>query len=99
MTLTTEIFVLAVFLLALPVLFFLFKSTQFPGAHCFLTAFIFLLCSNIFTVIEMWIYPGLCNLLEHLSITLSSVFFFIALRVFINARLKSLEHTPGNPSR
>ena len=99
MILSTEIFVFIVFLIALPVFIFLFRSAKIPSSGYFLTAFVCLLASNIFTVAEMWFFSHIFNLLEHLSIALSSVFFFWALRGFLIARTNPGEHSTGRLHR
>lgn len=87
MGLSTEIFVLIVFLVALPICIILFKSAQLPGDKYFFLAFVSLLASNLFTVLEAWFFPAALNLLEQFSITLSAFFFLLAMRIFIRERV------------
>ena len=77
MDLSSEIFVLILFIIALPVLILLYRSTPMPGAKYFLAAYICLIFSNTFTVIETWYLYNIFNMLEHIFITVSSGFFFV----------------------
>lgn len=89
---STEIFVLILFVIALPVLIFLYKSTPMPGAKYFLVAYICLILSNIFTVIEAWYFFDFFNTLENIFITICSIFFFVFIWKLTN---RSQKHHSG----
>lgn len=89
MDVSTEIFALAIFVIALPVLILIFKPTNLPGAKWFLAAYICLLLSNTFSVIESWVFYDISNFLEHIFTAISSVLFFIAIRIFTTRRADS----------
>ncbi len=89
---STEPFVLLLFLVALPLIIVLFRNEELPGAKYFFLSFLFLLGSNIFTVVEEWIFPTLFNILEHVFIALASVAFYLAIRLFIAERVKTAEN-------
>lgn len=86
----TEIFVLTMFLIALPLCVMLFRSTRLPGDRYFFLSFLALLFSNVFTVVEGWLMPAFFNELEHLFIFLSSVSMFIAVFSFVRDRHQHL---------
>lgn len=88
---STELFVLLLFLVALPLLLVLFRNSELPGTRFFLWSFLFLLASNVFTVVESWIYPTLFDVLEHLFNTFAAAAFFMAIRQFIISRRNAVQ--------
>lgn len=89
MIISTEIFVLIIFVLAFPIFIFLFRSTGLPGSKYFLATFVFLLLSNIFTVLEEFFLPRLFNILENGSIALGAFWFFMAVRELVSRQAGS----------
>lgn len=79
---TTEIFVLVLFILSFPISITLLKSAELPGDRYFFSAYIFLLLSNAFTVIEEYFFYEFFDLLEHFSIAMSAFLLFLAIRKF-----------------
>lgn len=51
-----------------------------PGLKTFLLAFLFVLCSQIFTVIEGFYLPNVFNILEHLTYVIAGCIFAFACR-------------------
>jgi len=89
MIISTELFVLVVFVLAFPIVIFLFRSADLPGDKFFLAAFSFLLLSNIATVVEEFFLPEFFDILENGSIAISSFWFFLAVHKLISQRTRS----------
>jgi len=86
---STELFVLVVFVLAFPIVIMLFKSADLPGDKYFLAAFCFLLVSNIATVVEEFYLPKFFDILENGSIAISSFFFLLAIHKLIRHQTRS----------
>lgn len=84
---STELFVLLLFLVALPLLVALFRDAALPGKRYFFFSFLFLLLSNIFTVVEGWLLPKLFDLMEHLFIMFASLSFYLAIHLFVSSRI------------
>lgn len=68
MTLSTEVFVLMIFLIGFPLFWGVLRNAKLPGARWFLLTYFFMLCSNIFTVLEEFAWNTLFNTLEHASL-------------------------------
>jgi len=79
MPLNTEVFVMIIFIAGLPFYYGLLRDSDLNGSSFFLLAYIFLLLSNIFTVIEEFWLNYFFNICEHLFITLSAIMFIIAI--------------------
>lgn len=62
-------------LLMFPLLFLILVRGEVPRFGFFLAAAFCILVSHTATVIEAWYFPVFFNLLEHLSILLSGIFF------------------------
>ena len=78
MILSTEIFVMIISFIGLPLFYGMVYSSKMPGTRFFWYAYFALLLSNTFTVIEEYWYYDLFNTLEHVMIIFGSVFIFIA---------------------
>lgn len=91
MPLSTEIFVMLIFIAGLPFYYFLLRDPQLEGCQWFLAAYIFLVLSNIATVAEEFFWNQGLNFFEHLFIALSSVMFVMA--------ILKLTRTSGSKSR
>ena len=90
MQLTTEMFVLVIYIAGLPLCFKLFSSLTLPGGKHFSLAYLSFTISNIFTVFETWFAETLLNIFEHLSITLGTMFLFLAVRKIVEHNNKRL---------
>jgi len=78
MVYSTELFVMIIYIIGVPLFAGVIRSADLPGAGFFIIAYLFLAISNIFTVAEGLWFESLCNFIEHVSITISSMFFFAA---------------------
>jgi len=74
MNLSSEFFVLAVFLAGIFLYWRLLRDSALPGRHLFLTAFLFFLVSNIATVVEEFLFYNFFDMLEQICITGGSLF-------------------------
>lgn len=72
MHLTTEIFVMVIYIFCLPIVLLGFRSGKVPGATFFVLAYSFLVLSNIFTVVEAFWLESMFNFLEHSCLLISS---------------------------
>ncbi len=72
MNLTTEFFVLCIFLVGLPFFYSMLRDSGLKAWRFFFASYLFLALSNIFTVIEGFGFHDFFNLCQHLSIALSS---------------------------
>ncbi|MCG6908525.1 MAG: hypothetical protein LJE94_00205 [Deltaproteobacteria bacterium] len=73
MTLSTEFFVMVIFIAGGPFFYVVLRSSELPGRRYFMGAYVFLLLSNIFTVVEEFWLNSFFNTCEHVSIALGSV--------------------------
>jgi len=78
----TEVFVLAVFVIGLPLSWGMLRRSAIRGGGCFIAGYCALLLSNIFTIIEECWYHDLFNLCEHLSIAAGAAMFLAAIIQF-----------------
>lgn len=78
MPLSTEVFVMIIFIVGLPFYHAMLHRADLPGHRFFMTAFMFLTVSNIFTVIEEFWFNYFFNICEHSFIALGSIMLLIA---------------------
>ena len=83
MIFSTEVFVMIINLIGLPLFAGVIRSARLPGSRFFVLAYFSLMLSNIFTVVEELRLSYWFNFLEHASVTMSSIFFFFAIRALI----------------
>ena len=89
MQLSSEIFVMVIFLIGVPIILFTLHESDLPEHRFFMAAYILLAFSNIFTVVEEFWLGAFFNFLEHLFITIASFVFFIAV-IRMTSRQKSV---------
>ena len=77
MQLTSEAFVLVIFIVGFPFLYSIFRETDIPGRRWFLLAYSSLTLSNFFTVIESLMLHNLFNLCEHIFIMAAAVLILL----------------------
>jgi len=78
-SLSSEIFVLIVFITALPICVSSLKSTSFPEKRTFLFSYVCFLLSNVCTVLETWFFETILDLFEHLFMSLGAFFLLWAI--------------------
>ena len=78
MPLSTEIFVMSIFLAGAPFYYLILRDSELKGRYFFIITYIFLVLSNIATVVEELKFNYFFNVCEHLLITLSSITMLIA---------------------
>ena len=78
MTLSTEFFVLTIFIAGVPFFYSMLRDSGIGGWVYFFIAYIFLTFSNIFTVVEEIRYNTFFNLCEHSSIAFASIMLLVA---------------------
>jgi len=79
-----------IYIIGVPLFIGVLRSADLPGAGFFISAYVCLLLSNIFTVLEGFWFAAQCNFIEHASITCSAVFFYIAIdRLLANRSRKT----------
>jgi len=91
MVYSTELFVMVVFILGTPILTGIIRSSRIPGAPFFITAYVLLTLSNIFTVVEGLWFERLFNALEHVSVFASSLSILAAVIALLRARRRMNE--------
>jgi len=62
-------------ILSIPILMFVLCKKEVPRYGFFLIALLFIILSHIFTVAETFFFFHAFNLMEHIAILISSVFF------------------------
>ena len=97
MPLSTEVFVMFIFLFGLPFFYSLLRDPQLAGGNWFLAAYACLLLSNIATVVEEFWLNRFFNFCEHLLITLSSILFVIAVTKLVRASEPRKDGIPSKP--
>lgn len=79
MPLSTEVFVMAIFIAGVPFFYFILQDSDLQGRIFFMLAYVLLTLSNIFTVLEEFWLNTLFNTLEHIFITLGSISMLVAI--------------------
>ena len=79
MPLSTEIFMMCIFIVGLPLFDGLLRDSELIGAPFFLLSYLLLFFTNIFTVVEEFWLNTFFNFCEHAFITASSILLFIAI--------------------
>jgi len=78
MPLSTEVFVMIIFIASGPFFYFILRDLDLQGRNCFIGAYVFLTLSNTFTVLEEFWFNFFFNACEHLSITIGSIMLLVA---------------------
>lgn len=78
MPLSTEVFVMIIFISGLPFFYAIFKDSGLKGKGYFMAAYIVLTLSNCFTVVEEFWMNRLFNFGEHSFITIGSILMLAA---------------------
>lgn len=78
MSLSTELFVMTIFIAGSPFFYFVLRDSDLRGRNYFMYAFLSLVFSNIFTVIEEFGMYTFFDTCEHVFITIASIMMFIA---------------------
>lgn len=73
---------MVIYLIGFPLFTGLILRTGLPGSGYFITAYFFLMCSNIFTVVEEFGLNSFFNSCEHISITIGAVAMLMAIIQF-----------------
>ncbi len=79
MDLSSEIFVLCIFLVGILLFYNLLHNSELPGRRYFFLSMLVFLLSNISTVVEEFIFNAFFNTLEHLSIGAASLLLLVAI--------------------
>jgi hypothetical protein len=74
----SEIITLIMGIIGLVILWDTFKKFKLPATDLIKAAYLCILCSYLFTILEGIVYPAFFNLVEHLGYTLAGVFFAAA---------------------
>lgn len=82
----TELFVVILNLIGLPLFTAVIRAPGLPGNSFFVAAYITILFSNISSILEGFWLAEAFNFLEHAMIALSSLLFLIAIRKFVRGR-------------
>lgn len=86
MILSTELFVMVVFIIGFPLFTGALRGAELPGSLFFILSYLFLLLSNIFTVIEEFCLYNVFNTLEHLMIAAGALMMLIAVWTLTKAK-------------
>lgn len=89
MSLNTELFVMVIYVLCLPIVLIGFRSSKVPGSIFFILAYSCMVLSNIFTVVETFLLEGFFNFLEHSCVLISSACMLMAVRILTTSSLHS----------
>ena len=73
MPISSEVFVMLLFVAGAPIFISILKKRYIPEHRLFLLSYLFLMFSNIFSVVEEFWFECLFNPLEHLFITFAAV--------------------------
>ena len=92
MPLSSELFVMVIFLIGIPIILYTLRDSELPEHRFFMAAYLSLVLSNIFTVLEEFWLTSFFNFLEHLFITFASVAFLMAV-----IRMTSRQEPIQNP--
>jgi len=79
MPLSTEVFVMIIFISGMPFFYTIFRDSGLKGAGYFIMAYISLTLSNCFTVLEEFWLNSLFNFGEHLFIAIGSAMMLTAI--------------------
>lgn len=79
MPLSTEVFVMIIFISGIPFFYTIFHDSGLKGAVLFMLAYICLTVSNCLTVLEDFWLNSLFNFGEHLFISIAAVLMFAAI--------------------
>ena len=90
MELSSEVFVMFLFIIGLPLFFSILRDRTIPEHWLFMLVYFLLTLSNIFTVVEEFRFEKQFNLLEHCSISLAAVTMLTA--VIRLSRYKRKKH-------
>ena len=69
---------MVIFIIGVPLIIVTLRDTHLPESRLFITAYLFLVFSNIFTVLEGVCFESLLNFLEHLFVTIASIIILVA---------------------
>jgi hypothetical protein len=86
MPLSTEVFVMIIFICGLPFFYIIFKDSGLKGKGFFMLAYCSLALSNCFTVVEEFWLERLFNMGEHAFIAIGSILMLVALLKMTAAR-------------
>ena len=78
MPLSTEIFVMVIFLAGAPLFYFMLKGSELQGHRYFLLSYISLALSNICTVVEEFLLNSFFNACEHFFISIGAFLLLMA---------------------
>lgn len=78
MPLSTEVFVMVIFIAGGPFFYLILWDSNLQGREFFMTAYILLAFSNIFTVVEEFWLNWFFNLCEHAFITMGAAMLLAA---------------------
>lgn len=67
-----------IFIIGYPFIYLNLKGSGLLGRHNFMRAYVFLMLSNIFTVIETFSLAEFFNICEHVFILFGSIMFLLA---------------------
>lgn len=73
MPLSTEVFVMVIFIVGLPFFYAILKNSGMRGGGFFMISYLLMTLSNTFTVLEEFWLNGLFNFCEHAFITAGAV--------------------------
>ena len=73
MPLSSEVFVMLLFIVGVPLFYIILKDRTIPEHRLFMLVYLQLTFSNIFTVVEEFLFEQLFNTLEHLFIAFAAV--------------------------
>ena len=85
-TLSTEFFVLIIFVVGAPFFYSLLRDSDIHGWGYFFLAYVLLTFSNVFTVIEEFWYNAFFNLCEHTFIAFASITLLVAVFKFLKKK-------------
>ena len=89
---SSEIFVMVIFIIGIPIIFFTLRDSDLPERRLFMGAYLILVLSNIVTVVEEFRFNALFNFFEHFFIAAASFMFLLAV-----IRMTSPRRTVSKP--
>lgn len=78
MELTSEVFVMVLFIVGIPFFPVILRGARLPEYRLFILCYLLLTLSNVFTVVEEFWFGKIFNMLEHLFIACTAICMCVA---------------------
>lgn len=96
MPVSTEVFVMVIFISGLPFFYVILKDSGLQGEGYFFWAYVLLVMCNCFTVVEEFWWNSFFNFCEHFFITLAAVAILLGVLQLTSHNRKSAGRSRGD---